>query len=132
MGIGHWLWGIGYGRFVIGNWRLVIGDWLLVIGDWLLNMGGKAAYLRLYTLHPTPYVLPLHPTLYTISASDHASNLSPYRLIPCQRQCFDADAKQMQERYEVARVKTDGQFDRTSYVRPKGDKFGEWFEEHLK
>ena len=53
-----------------------------------------------------------------------ASNLSPYRLIAsspltsnlitCQRQCFDADAKQMQERYEVARVKTDGQFGRTS------------------
>ena len=40
--------------------------------------------------------------------------------------------RQMQERYEVARVKTDGQFGRTSHLRPKGDKFGEWFEEHYK
>ena len=74
----------------------------LVIGDWLLDMGGKAAYPRLYTLHPT---------LYTKSDSDHTSTpytqrftlLAPaplpltYRLIAslrivCQRQCFDADA----------------------------------------
>ena len=27
--------------------------------------------------------------------------------------CFDADAKQMQERYEVARVKTSEEFGRT-------------------
>ena len=44
----------------------------LAISYWLLDMGGKAAYLRLYTLRftllaPTP--LPL------------TSNLSPYRLI---------------------------------------------------
>ena len=38
----------------------------------------------------------------------------------------------MQERYEVARVKTDGQFGRTSYVRPKGDKSREMFKEHSK
>ena len=36
----------------------------------------------------------------------------------------------MHERYKVTRVKTDGQFGRTSYVRPKGDKFDEGFEEH--
>ena len=95
-----------------------------MISYWIWDMGGKAAYPRLYTLHLT---------LYTKSDSDHAftrytlrftllaptplslaSNLSPFRLIPCQRQCFDADAKQMQERYKVARVKTDGQFGRTS------------------
>ena len=44
------------------------------------------------------------------------------------RLCFDADAKQMQERYEVARVKTDSQFGRTLII-PKDY---ERFEEHLK
>ncbi|MEE0922275.1 MAG: hypothetical protein U0L47_07265 [Paludibacteraceae bacterium] len=46
-----------------------MGYWVLAIGDWLLNMGGKAAYPCLYTLHPT---------LYTKSDSDHAS--TPYTL----------------------------------------------------
>ena len=55
--------------------------------------------------------------------------LSAYRsAIGCRRLCFDADAKQVQERYEVARVKTVGQFGRTLIV-PKDY---EWFEEHLK
>ena len=40
--------------------------------------------------------------------------------------------RRMQERYKVARVKTDGQFGRTSYLRPKGDKSSEMFGEHLK
>jgi hypothetical protein len=48
--------------------------------------------------------------------------------IGCRRLCFDADAKQMQERYEVARGKTDGQFGRTLII-PKDY---ERFEEHLK
>ena len=74
---------IGYGILAIGYERFVIGNWLLAIGDWLLNLGGKAAYPCLYTLHST---------LYTKSDSDHALSLIPYRLIPCQRQCFDADA----------------------------------------
>ena len=58
-------------------------------------MGGLAAIraFTLYTLHPTFYLYTLHFTLYTISASAPVSNLSPYRLIVCQRQCFDADAK---------------------------------------
>jgi len=43
-----------------------MGYGLLGIGDWLLDMGGKAAYPCLYTLHPT---------LYTISASARASRL---------------------------------------------------------
>jgi hypothetical protein len=38
----------------------------------------------------------------------------------------------MQERYEVARVKTVGQFGRTSYLLPKGDKSSEMFEKHSK
>ena len=123
--MGNWLWAIGYRVLGIGYWLWVMSDWWLAI--WY---GRHCRYPCLYTLHPTPYVLPLHPTLYTISANAPASNLSPYRLIVCQRQCFDADAKQMQERYEVARVKTDGQFGRTSKVRPKGDKFGVSFGEH--
>ena len=58
-----------------------------------------------------PLIVPLPPpTLYTTSDSDPV-----YYLIICQRQCFDAAAKQMQERYEVVRVKTAGQFGRTSY-----------------
>ena len=68
-------------------------------------------------LHPTPYALRFTSTLYALHQkrqrphlSPLASNLSPFRLIPCQRQCFDADAKQMQERYEVARVKTTEEF----------------------
>ena len=40
--------------------------------------------------------------------------------------------RQMQERYKVARVKTDSQFGRTSYLRPKGDKSIEMFGEHSK
>ena len=111
---------IGYGLLAIGYERFVIGNWLLAIGDWLLDMGGIAA-IRASTLYT------LHFTLYTISDSDPV-----YHLIICQRQCFDADAKQMQEQYEVTRVKTDGQFGRTSYLRPKGDKSIERFEEHLK
>ena len=48
-----------------------------------------------------------------IASSLLTSNLSPLTFcliasFPANRQCFDADAKQMQERYEVARVKTDG------------------------
>ena len=68
--MGYWVLAIGYERFVIGNWRLVIGYWLL-------DMGGIAAIRAstLYTLHPTPYVLPLHPTLYTISANAPAFRL---------------------------------------------------------
>ena len=38
----------------------------------------------------------------------------------------------MHERYEAARVKTDSQFGRTSYLRPKGDKSSEMFKEHSK
>ena len=69
---------------------------LLAIGYWLLAIGlvmRLCRYLCLYALRPT---------LYTKSDSDHASNLSPYRLITssplrsnfitCQRQCVDADA----------------------------------------
>ena len=37
----------------------------------------RRRYPCLYTLLPTLYVLPLRPTLYTISDGDHASNLSP-------------------------------------------------------
>ena len=65
---------------------LAMGYWLLAI-DWGM---GLCRYLCLYALRPT---------LYTKSDSDHASNLSPHRLITltsnlilCQRQCFDADA----------------------------------------
>ena len=47
---------------------LVIGYWLLAI-DWGM---GLCRYLCLYALRHT---------LYTKSDSDHASNLSPYRLI---------------------------------------------------
>ncbi len=82
--------------------------WLLVIGDWVWSMGWGDAAL--------PLIVPLPPTLYTTSDSDPV-----YYLIICQRQCFDAGAKQMQERYEVARVKTAGQFGRTSYPRPQGE-----------
>ena len=41
------------------------------------------------------------------------------------RQCFDAAAKQMQERYEVARVKTDGQFGRTLIIPKDYERFEE-------
>ena len=47
---------------------LAIGHWLWVIGYWL----GYAAL---------PISVPLRSTLYTKSDSDHASKLSPYRLI---------------------------------------------------
>ena len=84
-------------------------------------MGGIAA-IRASTLYTLRFALiPRAFTRYTLRFTllaptplSLASNLSPFRLIPCQRQCFDADAKQMQERYKVARVKTDGQFGRTS------------------
>ena len=129
--MGYWLLDMGYGIWAIGYW-------LLVIGYWLCDMGGKAAYPCLYTLHPT---------LYTISASAPASNLSPLAIsphLPAFWQCFDAATKQMQQRYIVSRVKTDVVFGRTlilrrtmngsknNVIRPKGDKFGEWFGEHLK
>ena len=63
----------------------------LVIGDWLLSIEyGRQSRISV-PLHSTPYALhqkrqrprlyTLHPTLYTISASAPASNLSPYRLI---------------------------------------------------
>ena len=55
----------------------------------------------------------------------------PYTLLPkvvFWRRCH----RQMQERYKVARVKTDSQFGRTSYLRPKGDKSSEMFGEHSK
>ena len=88
-------------------------------GYWSLAMGlvmRLCRYLCLYALRPT---------LYTKSDSDHASNLSPYRLIvhhlyalislPASQAVFWRRChRQMQERYEVARVKTDGQFGRTS------------------
>ena len=48
-----------------------MGYWLLDMGYGLLVLGGKAAYPRLYTLHPT---------LYTKSDSDHASTLYTLRV----------------------------------------------------
>ena len=77
-----------------------MGYWLLAMGNWVWAIGWgmrRCRYLCLYTLHSTlytdsPCLYTLYPTLYTISASAPASNLSPYRLIVCQRQCFDADA----------------------------------------
>ena len=58
----------------------------LVIGDWLLDMGyGRQSRIS----------APLHSTLYTISDSALASNLSPLALLPhlpAFWQCFDADA----------------------------------------
>ena len=59
----------------------------LVIGYWLGRFSFAAIHaFTLYTLRFTPKApatTPLHatPTLYTISASALASNLSPYRLI---------------------------------------------------
>ena len=86
----------------------------LVIGDWLLDMGyGRQSRISV-PLHSTPYTLRF--TLQAIATMPLAFNLSPYRLIVCQRQCFDADAKQMQERYEVARVKTSEEFEEHSKI----------------
>ena len=134
--MGYWIWAIGY-------WLLGIGYWVLAIGDWLLDMGGKAAYPCLYTLHLTLYAL--HPTLYTDSPAFtlKATATTPltFRLIAVSHhhlyalislpakgsvltQMPQADA----EALRVARVKTNGQFGRTSYLRPKGDKCCEWFE----
>ena len=97
----------------MGYWRLDMGYRLLVIGYWIWAAKPHIRAFTLYTDSPCLYTR--HSTLYTISASAPASNLSPYSLIPCQRQCFDADAiGRCSERYEVARVKTDGQFGRTS------------------
>ena len=58
------------------------------------------------------------------SQNDHSWN-NPLP-IPCQRQCFDTAAKQMQKRYEVARVKTDGQFGEHHKIdrRERGSKKG--------
>ena len=58
--MGNWLWAIGYWLWVLAM-GIGYGYWY-----WLLNMGGKAAYPCLYTLHFT---------LYTISDSDPAFSL---------------------------------------------------------
>ena len=60
--------------------------------------------------------LPLFTPLASSPYSLITSNLLPYCLIPCQMQCFDADAKQMQERYEVERVKTSEEFGEHSKI----------------
>ena len=83
------LWAIGYGWWAMGDGLLVIGYWI-----WAAK-----PHIRTFTLYALHYKRQ-RPRLI------HHS-LSP---IPCQRQCFDADAKQMQERYEVARVKTSEEF----------------------
>ena len=64
------------------------------------------------------------------SQNDHSWNNPLY--ITAKGSVLTQLRRQMQERYEVARVKTDGQFGRTSYLRPKEDKSIEKFEEHLK
>ena len=101
----HWGWiygqlDIGYGLWVIGYGQLVIGYWI-----WAAK-----PHIRAFT----PYTLRFTPK--AIATLPLASNLSPYRFIAHPhslplRQCFDADAKQMQERYEIARVKTSEEFE---------------------
>ena len=88
---------MNYWPLVIGYWLWDIGYWVLAMGEWLFDMGGIVAiraftlytlHSMLYALHPTLYtdspaftLYALRFTLYTKSDSDHASNLSPYRLI---------------------------------------------------
>ena len=97
--IGYWLWDIGYWVLAMGNWWLAI--WY---GRHCRYPCLYTLHLTLYALHPTLYtdspaftLYTLRPTLYTDapaftlyalrftlytkSDSDHASNLSPYRLI---------------------------------------------------
>ena len=78
----------GYELLAIGYWLLAMGYWLLGIGYGQLVIGYLiwAALSLSVPLHSTPYTLcsmlyTLRFTLYTKSDSDHASNLSPYRLI---------------------------------------------------
>ena len=99
------------------------------MSDWWLAIwyGRHCRYPCLYTLHRFP--VPLHPTLYTKSASDHAFTrytlrftlLTPATLPLTSRliasfTCLLAVfwrrcRRQMQERYEVARVKTTEEFE---------------------
>ena len=83
-GMGYRVWGIGYRLWAIGDWQLAIGDW------WL-DMGGKAAYPCLYTLHPTPsfYLYtqrftPLAPAPLPLTYRLIASHLIASRLSPCR------------------------------------------------
>ena len=64
------------------------------------------------------------------SQNDHSRNNPLY--ITAKGSVLTQLRRQMQERYEVARVKTAGQFGRTSYLLPKGDKSSEMFGEHSK
>ena len=76
--------------WVIGYWWLAMGYWVLAIGDWVLAMWyGRQSRISV-PLHSTAYTLRF--TLQAIATMPFASNLSPFRLMPCQRQCFDADA----------------------------------------
>ena len=87
------------GLLAIGDWLWAIGYWVLVIGYWIWAAKPHIRASTLYTLRFTPKATattPLHPTLYTISASAPASNLSPLAIsphVPAFWQRFDADAK---------------------------------------
>ena len=84
----------------------------------------------------------LRHTLYTKSDSDHASNLSPYRLIVHHLYALiSLPAKgsvltQMPQADAWAVRSSAGQnrwLVRQNIINwPKGDKYGEWFEEHYK
>ena len=88
--------------------------------DEVLTMG----YGLGYSASPLSVPYTLHPTLYTISASAPASNLSPYRLIYLP---FGSVLTQMPQADARAIRSSAGQ---NPHSRPKGDKCGEWFEEH--
>ena len=93
---------------------LAIGDWWLVIGYWIWAAKPHIRAFTLYTLHFT--LIPRAFTRYTLRFTLKAPAPLPLtsRLIAsftCLLAVFWRRCRrQMQERYEVARVKTDSQF----------------------
>ena len=95
--MGNWL-------DVMSDWWLAIGDWQLVIGNWWLAIGygiwAAKPHIRAFTLYTLSFTLlapaPL-PLTFRLIASFTCL------LAVFWRRC----RRQMQERYEVARVKTE-------------------------
>ena len=114
------LWTLGFASLCRHNSPIRYASWAKhslaaeVMGYWLWAIGYRLGYAacRYPCLSPLTFRLIAHSLPKAVF----------------WRRC----RRQMQKRYDVARVKTDGLFGRISYVRPKGDKYGEKFGEHLK
>ena len=112
------LWTLGFASLCQHNSPIRYASWAKhsheaeVMGYWLWAIGYRMGYAacRYPCLSPLTFRLIAHSLPKAVFWRG------------CQRQ--------MHERYEVTRVKTDSPFGRTSYVRPKGEKFDERFEEH--